>query len=107
METIGVPSISAGRDDRGANHWICRPLRFGKVAVTFESHDASEDDRLIYRKSVADALERCVPLPMTDVFGNAIAGDRRPSDSLTNEGKGAPPVQRFSMQVDDHAGNAE
>jgi hypothetical protein len=47
---------------------------FGKVAITFESQDASDDDRLIYRKSVADALARCTPFPITDAFGNAIAG---------------------------------
>jgi hypothetical protein len=50
---------------------------FGKEAVTFESHDASNDDRLICRKSVADALERCTPLPITDACGDAIG--RRPS----------------------------
>jgi hypothetical protein len=47
---------------------------FGKVAVTFESQDASDDNRRIYRKSVADALERSTPFPITDAFGNAIAG---------------------------------
>jgi hypothetical protein len=74
---------------------------FGKEAVTFESHDACNDDRLICRKSVADALERCTPLPITDGCGDAIGRDRRPSGSLTHEGKGAPPLQRFSTQFDD------
>jgi hypothetical protein len=47
---------------------------FGKVAVTFESHDTSDEDRLIYRKSVADAFERCMLFPITDACGDAIGG---------------------------------
>jgi hypothetical protein len=53
-----------------------RPTRFGrifgKVTIGFGSQAASDDDRLIYRKPVADALERCMPVPITDAFGNAI-----------------------------------
>jgi hypothetical protein len=52
--------------------------RYGKIlgqpTITFESRDGSDDDRLAYRKSIADALIRCTPLPITDALGNAIAG---------------------------------
>ena len=46
----------------------------GKPIITFESPDASDDERLRYRISVAEALTRCTPLPFTEALGNAIAG---------------------------------
>jgi hypothetical protein len=47
---------------------------FGKVIVSFESRDASDADRLAYRRSIGEALERCSPFPVTEGLGNAIAG---------------------------------
>jgi hypothetical protein len=47
---------------------------FGKAAIRYESRDASDDERLAYRVAVAQAIERCTPFPITEGFGNAIAG---------------------------------
>jgi hypothetical protein len=46
----------------------------GQPRITFESSDASDDERLAYRISVADMLKRCAPLPFTEGLGNAVAG---------------------------------
>jgi hypothetical protein len=46
----------------------------GQPRITFESADASDDERLAYRISVADMLKRCAPLPFTEGLGNAVAG---------------------------------
>ena len=46
----------------------------GKPRITYESEYASDDDRLIYRTAVAEALQRCTPMPLTDGLGNAVAG---------------------------------
>jgi hypothetical protein len=46
----------------------------GKAAIRYESPDASEDERLAYRRSVAESLARCAPFPITEGLGNAIAG---------------------------------
>ena len=46
----------------------------GQPRITFESPDASDDERLAYRIAVAKMLKRCAPLPFTDALGNALAG---------------------------------
>ena len=46
----------------------------GKPRITFESAGATDDDRLAYRTAVAEMLKRCSPLPFTEAFGNARAG---------------------------------
>jgi len=46
----------------------------GQPRITFESADASDDERLAYRIAVAKMLRRCAPLPFTDALGNALAG---------------------------------
>jgi hypothetical protein len=46
----------------------------GQPRITFESADATDDDRLAYRTAVAEMIKRCAPLPFTDGFGNAAAG---------------------------------
>jgi hypothetical protein len=46
----------------------------GQPRITFESSDASDDERLAYRIAVADMLKRCAPLPFTEGLGNAVAG---------------------------------
>jgi hypothetical protein len=43
----------------------------GKAAVRYESPDASEDERLAYRRSVAESLAHCAPFPITEGLGNA------------------------------------
>jgi hypothetical protein len=47
---------------------------FGKPKITYESEQATDNDRLIYRIAVMEALQRCTPMPFTDAMGGAIAG---------------------------------
>jgi hypothetical protein len=47
---------------------------FGKPKITYESEYATDQDRLIYRTAIAEALQRCTPMPFTEEFGNAVAG---------------------------------
>jgi hypothetical protein len=46
----------------------------GKPRITYETPEASDDERLAYRVAMAEALRRCNPLPFTDALGNALAG---------------------------------
>jgi hypothetical protein len=46
----------------------------GKPRITYETPEASEDERLSYRVAMAQALRRCTPLPFTDALGGALAG---------------------------------
>jgi hypothetical protein len=46
----------------------------GKPRITYETPNASDDERQSYRVAVAQALRRCMPLPFTDALGNALAG---------------------------------
>lgn len=46
----------------------------GRPRVTFESPEATENDRLQYRVAVMEALERCAPIPFSISMGAAVAG---------------------------------
>jgi hypothetical protein len=46
----------------------------GKPRITYETPEATEDERLSYRVAMAEALRRCTPLPFTEALGNALAG---------------------------------
>jgi hypothetical protein len=46
----------------------------GKPRITYETPEASDDERLSYRVAMAEALRRCTPLPFTDALGGALAG---------------------------------
>ena len=46
----------------------------GHPKITYESPDATDDDRLQYRIAVMKTLEACTPMPFTDGLGNAVAG---------------------------------
>jgi hypothetical protein len=46
----------------------------GKAAIRYESPDASDEERLAYRRSVAESLAHCAPFPITDGLGDAVAG---------------------------------
>ena len=46
----------------------------GQPRITYESENASDDDRLAYRKTVMETLQRCTPLRFTEGFAGAIAG---------------------------------
>jgi hypothetical protein len=46
----------------------------GRPRITYETREASDDERIIYRTAVMQALQRCVPMPFTSGMGAAIAG---------------------------------
>jgi hypothetical protein len=46
----------------------------GRPRITFEAEGMSDNDRLAYRLSVMEALQRCTPLPFTEALGGAVAG---------------------------------
>jgi hypothetical protein len=47
---------------------------FGKPKITYESEQATDNDRLLYRVAVMEALQRCTPMPFTESMGGASAG---------------------------------
>jgi hypothetical protein len=46
----------------------------GRPRVTYESEQADDNDRLLYRIAAMEALQRCTPMPFTEGMGGAIAG---------------------------------
>jgi hypothetical protein len=66
---------------------------FGRPKITYESENATDNDRLEYRIAVMEALQRCTPMPFTEGMGGAIAGrpfairfqNRRPSPQPTEK----------------------
>ena len=46
----------------------------GQPRITYESKNASDNDRLAYRIAVMETLQRCTPLPFTEGLGGAVAG---------------------------------
>jgi hypothetical protein len=46
----------------------------GRPRVTYESEQAGDNDRLLYRIAAMEALQRCTPMPFTEGMGGAIAG---------------------------------
>jgi len=46
----------------------------GHPRITYESEQASDNDRLKYRVAVMETLQRCTPLPFTEGLGGAVAG---------------------------------
>ena len=46
----------------------------GQPKITYESEEANDNDRLLYRIAIMKALERCTPLSFTDALGGAVAG---------------------------------
>jgi len=46
----------------------------GHPRITYESEQASDNDRLRYRIAVMETLQRCTPLPFTEGLGGAVAG---------------------------------
>jgi hypothetical protein len=47
---------------------------FGHPKITYESEQATDNDRLLYRISVMEALQRCTPMPFTEGMAGAVAG---------------------------------
>ena len=46
----------------------------GQPRITYESANASDNDRIAYRIAVMETLQRCAPLPFTEALGGAVAG---------------------------------
>ena len=46
----------------------------GHPRITYESEQATDNDRLQYRIAVMEALQRCTPMPFTEGMAGAVAG---------------------------------
>ena len=46
----------------------------GHPRITYESEQATDNDRLRYRVAVMEALQRCTPMPFTQSMAGAVAG---------------------------------
>jgi hypothetical protein len=46
----------------------------GHPKITYESEQATDNDRLAYRIAVMETLQRCTPMPFTEGMAGAIAG---------------------------------
>ena len=46
----------------------------GHPKITYESEQATENDRVEYRIAVMEALQRCTPMPFTESMAGAVAG---------------------------------
>ena len=64
---------------------------FGHPRISYESEQATDNDRLAYRIAVMEALQRCTPMPFTDAMAGAAAG--RPFAIQFRNRKTSPPTQ--------------
>ena len=65
----------------------------GHPKITYESEQATENDRLMYRIAVMETLQRCTPMPFTEVMAGAAAG--RPFAIQFHKRKPSPePVEK-------------
>ena len=46
----------------------------GHPRISYESEEATDNDRIAYRVAVMEALQRCTPMPFTESLGGAVAG---------------------------------
>jgi hypothetical protein len=46
----------------------------GQPKITYESEQATDNDRLMYRIAVMQTLQRCTPMPFTAAMAGAVAG---------------------------------
>ena len=65
----------------------------GHPKITYESEQATDNDRLLYRIAVMEALQRCTPMPFTEAMGGAVAG--RPfAVQFRNRKLSPPPIEK-------------
>ena len=65
----------------------------GHPRITYESEQATDNDRLIYRIAVMEALQRCSPMPFSERMAGARAG--RPfAVRLQNRKRPPQPVEK-------------
>lgn len=62
----------------------------GHPRITYESAEATDNDRLLYRIAVMEALQRCTPMPFTETMAGAAAG--RPFAIQFRKPKPSPPA---------------
>jgi hypothetical protein len=62
----------------------------GRPRITYESREATDNDRLEYRVAVMEALQRCTPMPFTESMAGAVAG--RPFAIQFHNRKPPPPA---------------
>ena len=46
----------------------------GHPRISYESEEATDNDRIAYRVAVMEALQRCTPMPFTESLRGAVAG---------------------------------
>ncbi|PAY06618.1 MULTISPECIES: hypothetical protein [Bradyrhizobium] len=46
----------------------------GHPRISYESQEATDNDRIAYRVAVMEALQRCTPMPFSESLGGAVAG---------------------------------
>lgn len=46
----------------------------GHPRISYESEEATDNDRIAYRVAVMEALQRCTPMPFTESLGGVVAG---------------------------------
>ena len=61
----------------------------GHPRITYESEQATDNDRLQYRIAVMETLQRCTPMPFTESMAGAVAG--RPFAVQFHHRKRPPP----------------
>jgi hypothetical protein len=61
----------------------------GHPRITYQSEQADDNDRLMYRIAVMETLQRCTPMPFTEGMAGAIAG--QPIKVRFHNGKPPPP----------------
>ena len=65
----------------------------GHPKITYESEQATDNDRLMYRIAVMETLQRCTPMPFTEGMAGAVAG--RPFAVLFRHKKRPPqPIEK-------------
>ena len=70
----------------------------GHPRISYESEQATDNDRLMYRIAVMEALQRCTPMPFTEGMAGAVAG--RPFHVQFQNRKRAPqPVEKRAWLI--------
>ena len=69
---------------------------FGHPKITYESERATDNDRLMYRIAVMEALQRCTPMPFTEGMAGAVAG--RPF-RIQFQNRKRPPVEKKAWLI--------
>jgi hypothetical protein len=68
----------------------------GHPKITYESEQATDNDRVMYRIAVMEALQRCTPMPFTEGMAGAVAG--RPF-RIQFQNRKRPPVEKRAWLI--------